>query len=99
MTKPKVQAIEYDRQGDIIETKDDFDYVEDAIAWCEARRGAKLHAGDTEFGYQLMTEAERDAFALPPFDFPERWYEVHGVEDNGEIRYLEEDDHRSGKFQ
>jgi len=89
-----VQAIEYNAEADILETAE-FQYVEDAFAWCEQRRGAALEWGDTNFGYHGMTVEEREnsAEGMPP-----RWYEVHGLHENGDIRELEEDDHKDGEF-
>jgi hypothetical protein len=90
-----VQAIEYDANTEVLAIEH-FQYVEDAIAWCEERKGAKLHLGDTEFGYVLMTEDETENMAKS--QWPDKWYEVHGAEDDGTIRYLEEEDHKDGQF-
>ena len=90
----KVQACEYNAEGDMLESKE-FDWVEDAMEWCEARRGENILWGDTEFGYQGMTEAERDSGA----GFPAKWYEVHAITEDGVVDYLEEGHHKSGKFQ
>jgi len=89
----KVQACEYNQENDLLE-KEEFDWVEDAFAWCEARRQAPIFWGDTEFGYQGMTEAERDSGV----GFPPKWYEVHAVNEEGEVDYLTEDNHKSGEF-
>jgi len=93
MPHKRVQAIEYDAEADVLSVEH-FDTVEQAFAWCEAKRGAPLLAGDTEFGYQLQTEQERtDGIGFPP-----RWYEVHAVDEHGNIDYLEESDHEQGSF-
>jgi|SRR6186997_3212511 len=91
-----IQAIEYDKESDP-KAICLFPTVEKAIAWCEERRGAELSWGDTNFGYNGMTEEERDASADPPYELPARWYEVHGVEEDGTtIRELEDEDHENG---
>lgn len=83
----QIQAIEYDETIEIV-AEEKFRTVEEAIAWCEARRGAKLSEGDTEFGFILMTESESEAMGHFPFSHPHRWYEVHGVTETGEVDYL-----------
>jgi hypothetical protein len=92
-----VEAIEYDKDTNEIASKR-FECVEDAVAWCEERRGEKFeHWGDTQMGYQLMTLADLDSFAATSI-FPDRWYEVHGIDEEGQMRELEEGDHRGGEF-
>jgi hypothetical protein len=88
-----VQAIEYTADAAEIASQL-FPNVEDAIEWCETRRGEKLHLGDTNIGYQLMTEAEIDVLGEKS-EFPPRWYEIHGVEPDGcTVREIETEDHR-----
>jgi hypothetical protein len=91
--KQKVQAIEYDANYEILETKDDFEFVEDAQKWCEARRGEPIEWGDTEFGYSGMTAKEQEHLGEHS-EFPPRMYEVHGIEEDGGIRYLEDEDYK-----
>ena len=93
MTLPMIQACEYNDNNDMIESME-FHWVEDAMEWCETRRGVPLLWGDTEFGYQGMTEAERDSGV----GFPPKWYEVHAVNEEGEVDYVVEDHHKDGKF-
>lgn len=83
-----IQAIEYNANTEITaEAK--FPTAKEAREWCETRRGAKLYWGDTEFGYQGSTEEERTSEDFPPA----KWYEVHGVTEDGEVDYMEESDH------
>lgn len=88
-----VEAIEYDHKGNIVEAAQ-FRYLEDAIEWCEHRRGAKFEQwGDREIGFQLMMTNEFEHhFATD--EFPERWYEIHGLTEHGELRELTDKDNK-----
>jgi hypothetical protein len=92
MTKPerKIEAIEYDATTEIT-AQAIFPSVEAAIRWCESRKGHKMLLLDTEFGFQLMTE--EDVEKLSTSEWPAKWYEVHGAEEDGQIRYLEDEDY------
>jgi hypothetical protein len=84
MTKLRIQAIEYDENVEIA-AEENFATAKEAVEWCEARRGAKIQWGDTEFGY--TSEWGEDP--------PAKFYEIHGVNEKGEVDYLEEGDHEA----
>lgn len=86
-----VEVIEYDKDGNETQTKK-FSYVEDAVTWCELQSGKRYkHWGETEMGYQLMAMDEIDHLA-DTGEFPDRWYQIHGIDDEGVMRPLEEGD-------
>jgi hypothetical protein len=86
----RIQAIEYNANTDIV-AEEKFATAKEAREWCETRRGAKMWWGDTEFGYQGSTEEERTTGKWPPA----KWYEIHGVTEEGDVDYLEESDHEA----
>ena len=90
ISEGRIQALEYNANTEI--TADAlFATAKEAREWCEARRGEPLYWGDTEFGYQGSTVAERDSGEFPPA----KWYEIHGITKEGEVDYLEEEDHEA----
>jgi hypothetical protein len=94
MTKSRIEVITYDAATEVVAT-DYFDYIEDAIAFCQSKSPEKLEELDTEFGFQLMTPSEVERMTSPPkYEWPNRWYEVHGVEADGSIRYFEDEDYK-----
>lgn len=86
-----IEAVEYDAAHEITATEH-FPTVAAAFAWCNERRGEDMEPGDTEFGYVLMTEADGQRLS-DTNEYPAKWYEVHGVEQDGQIRYLEESEY------
>jgi len=96
MTNPrKVEAIEYDATTEVT-AFEHFPTVEAAIRWCEERKGQKMIELDTEFGFQLMTEQDVDKLSTTS-EWPAQWYEVHGAEEDGQIRYLEDGDYEEAQ--
>lgn len=103
--KKRAQAIEYDQHANVLRTQE-FEWAEDAIAWCNARRNDLPRQGeclpavlvelDTMIGYQLMTEPEREN--MEHGVWPDHWYEVHGFdEDTQQMRELYAEDHRDSE--
>jgi hypothetical protein len=93
MTKRLIQVIEYDANTEANQTKT-FDTLNEAMEWVKKQRpNETLLELDTEFGFQLMTQAEIDTMSSPPYTFPPRWFEVHGCEADGTIRYMDEDEY------
>jgi len=93
MTKRLIQVIEYDANTEEVQNKT-FDTLSEAMEWVKKQRpNETLLELDTEFGFQLMTQAEIDTLSKPPFAFPPRWFEVHGCEADGQIRYMDEDEY------
>lgn len=89
-TASRIQAIQYDETTEVVEMQE-FSTYEAALAWCEGKRGEKLHEGDTEFGVVLMAEADIDRYAETSIQ-PAMWFEIHGLTEDGEVDYLYQDE-------
>lgn len=93
MTK-RVEIVQYDHEWNATETQQ-FEYVEDAIAWAEAKAGQTLHNNDTQIGIELLDQATFDSidqtgqYPLPGHPI----WQIHGLDD-GQPRELLEDDWR-----
>lgn len=87
-----IQVLEYDANSEIIRMVH-FHTVEDAIEWCQEQKPNLIEL-DTEFGFQMMTNVDIEHLSRSS-EFPTRWYEVHGVEEDGQIRYFEDTDYRN----
>jgi hypothetical protein len=70
-----------------------FKFVEEGMRWSEAQRGAKLEWGEEGrfFSLEGMTKDEVEALGTEG-DYPPVRYWITGVEEDGEIRELEESD-------
>lgn len=90
----RVEAIEYDENVNVLAIEH-FEWAEDAMKWCETRRGEKLVEGDTHMGFQLMTKAEWEVMSTS--EWPKKWYEVHGF-DGENARELEVEDWKDEAF-
>lgn len=86
-----IQVVKYTggEQYEVAERRN-FATVEEGMAWAETERGAKLQWNDTHLGFAGMTEAECEAMANS--EWPPIHFELHGVEDDGAERELEDGD-------
>lgn len=90
--KNRVQIIKYDGRFEE-KAKLDFPFVEDAEKWAEEEAEQKLIWGDTQIGLEGNTEATIKSLndtGIHKEDEP--IFQIHGLEDDGDMRELEESD-------
>jgi hypothetical protein len=89
-----VRVLQLNSEGDPTGAEHkDFATVEQAQKWCEEQRGAKLEWGEEGrfFSLEGMTEAEVEAMGEEG-EYPPVRYWIHGIENDGEMRELEDED-------
>lgn len=77
-----------DTNGDTVKTED-FPFIEDAMAAAEAAGGAPGEWGDTQIGYEWMTEAGRETLN-DTGEYPERYWQILGLDDGEEVEVCDE---------
>jgi hypothetical protein len=96
----RVSAIKYDENWTILHQQA-FEYVEDAMKWCEEQAGP-LTWGDTQIGYEGTDQATQKSIAeLGEYPLPGHpIFQIQGIEneDVETCREIESEDHRDGEF-
>jgi hypothetical protein len=84
----RAQAIKYDETWGVIEQRD-FEWIEDAIEWCEKDAGESLQWGDTQIGMEGTDAATQKSIEdLGEYPLPGHpLYQISGLE-NGEMKEM-----------
>jgi len=97
----RVSAVKYDETWTELEAQA-FEYVEDAMKWCEEQAGGPLQWGDTQIGYEGTDQATQKSIEeLGEYPLPGHpLYQIQGIEDEDvkSCREIEAEDHRDGEF-
>jgi hypothetical protein len=87
-----VHLFTLDSNGDVAELEV-FPFVEDAMEAAEIAAGEKLEWGDTQLGYEAIPLAGQAALHERG-EYPNRYWQILGIDENGEDRDIENEDHR-----
>lgn len=92
-----VQVMKLDSEGDPTGNTMNFATVEQAQKWCEIERGAKLEWGEEGrfFSLEGMTKTENE-WLSEEGEYPRIRFWIVGIDDDGEIRELEDTDFEGG---